>query len=177
VPIADRGLRHLRDERLGIAQQQVHHRRGAIEFLLQQLRFHPVSIAGALHHGPARRGLAAHEKRYAEYPLVADHCDFGRRTVLHDIEERHDRGRREIDMPQASARLVQRLTEAHRDEFQMLLQTRELGRRQRREKVVLPGGVWGGQPAHCTYVRYRTDGADCYMSKCRRVGAAADCMR
>src|SRR5689334_23591015 len=37
VAIAYSSLRHLRDQRLGIAQQQLKHRSGAIEFLLQQM--------------------------------------------------------------------------------------------------------------------------------------------
>ena len=43
MPIADRGLGHLRDQRLRVAQQKVHHRPAAIERLFQHLRSQPVT--------------------------------------------------------------------------------------------------------------------------------------
>ncbi len=36
VPIADGGLRHLSNQRLGVAQQQMHHRTVTLEFVLEQ---------------------------------------------------------------------------------------------------------------------------------------------
>ena len=103
VPVADGGLRHLRDQRLGVAQQQAHHRAGAAEFLLQQLRLQAVAVAGAAHHGAAGRGVAAHEHRDAHHALVADHGDFGGCAVLQHIQQGNDAGGREIHVL-ASAR-------------------------------------------------------------------------
>ena len=55
MPVADRGLRHLRDQRLRVAQQQVLHRAAALELLLEQLR-----PAGGSHgrRSARRRGSA-----------------------------------------------------------------------------------------------------------------------
>jgi len=55
------------------------------KLFLQQLGFQPDAVACALHDGMAGRGFAAHEQRYPKHALVADHGDFRRRTVLHDV--------------------------------------------------------------------------------------------
>ena len=73
-----RGLRHLRDQRLHIAQQDVQHRSGSVEFPLQRLRRQAIAIASTLHHGPIGRGLAAHEQRdagIASFPTTAISAD------------------------------------------------------------------------------------------------------
>src|SRR5690242_18820317 len=113
MPIAYRGLRHLRNECLRIAQQQAHYGAGAIELLFQQLRLQSKTVSRALNHSPARRGFTAHEQRYAEYAFIADHGDFGRCAILQYIEQRYDGGGREIYMFQLSARLAQGLAERH----------------------------------------------------------------
>ena len=119
VAVADRGLRHLRDQRLGIAQQQLLHRSGAIEFLLQQMARQPVGVARGLHHGRARRGFAAHEQRNADDAFVAHSRDFCRCARLRDVVQRHDGGGREIGVLQLSAGFVEDFTERHRDQLQM----------------------------------------------------------
>jgi len=58
VPIADRGLRHLGDHRLGVAQQQMHGRTITFELILEQVGPKPESVPRALHNGPAGRGIA-----------------------------------------------------------------------------------------------------------------------
>jgi len=50
-------------------------------------------------------------KRDIDDSLVADHGDLGRCAVLHDIEEGHDRGGREIDMTHLVAGLVEHVAE------------------------------------------------------------------
>jgi hypothetical protein len=62
VAVADRRLRHLRDERLGVAQQQLLHRARAPELLAQVARGEPERLARALHHRAAGGRLTAHEK-------------------------------------------------------------------------------------------------------------------
>ena len=119
VPVAGRGLGHLRDQRLGVAQQQALHQAGAIEFLLQQARSQPVTVARGLHHGRAGRGIAAHEQRNADDAFVAHARGFGRCAGLHDIVQRHDGGGGEIGVLQLSAGFVEHFAEQHRDQFQM----------------------------------------------------------
>jgi hypothetical protein len=53
VPVADSRLRHLRDQRLGIAKQQVHDRPTPPELLLHQRGFKPQANTCALHYGAA----------------------------------------------------------------------------------------------------------------------------
>ena len=139
MAVAHRRLRHLRQQRLGVTQQQTLHRAGAIELVLQQRPLQPVGVTGALHNGPAGRGLAAHEEGDADDSLVTDHGDFGRCAVLHDVEQGHDRGGGEIDVAHPNAGLVKHLTERHRDPFQMREEACVFVRRQGGEKMILAG--------------------------------------
>ena len=90
MPVAHGRLRHLRDQRLRVAQQDVEHFAVTIEFLLEAIAREAVRVAGALHDGAARRGFAAHEQRHANGAFVAHHGDFRRRAILHHIEQRDD---------------------------------------------------------------------------------------
>jgi hypothetical protein len=87
VTIADRRLRHLRDQRLGVAQQQQLHRPTAHELALQQRRREPVRPALALHDRAAGGRLATHEQRDADQPVVADDRDLGGRTVGEHVQQ------------------------------------------------------------------------------------------
>ena len=53
-------LRHLGDQRLRVAQQEVHQRRGTVELLLHERGSEAIAMAGALHDGAARCRLSAH---------------------------------------------------------------------------------------------------------------------
>ena len=143
MPVADRGLRHLRDQRLRVAQQQVHGRAEPAELGLEQVGLEAVSVPGALHHRAAGRGVAAHEQRYAENALVADDGDFGRRAILHHVQQRNDAGRREVDVSQRGAGLVEHVAQLHRYQFQMGCEPVVVGCRQRVEEVILVGRVGG----------------------------------
>jgi hypothetical protein len=48
MPIAYRGLRHLGDQRLGVAQQEVHGRAETPELILKQSGLEPESVSRAL---------------------------------------------------------------------------------------------------------------------------------
>ena len=71
VPVARRGLRHLRDQRLRVAQQQSLQQAAAMELLHQQVALEPIGVAGGLHDGRTGRGVAAHEQRDADHAFVA----------------------------------------------------------------------------------------------------------
>ena len=141
VPIADRGLCHLRDQRLGIAQQQAQKRAEASEFLFQRLRPQPIAVAGALHHRATGRGLAPHEQRNAQNPLVADDRDFSRRPVFHHVQQRDDRGGREIHIAQLHARFVQHIAKVELHQLQMCRNALVIVGRQRIKQVVLVRAV------------------------------------
>jgi len=128
MPVADRRLRHLRQQRLRIAQQQMLRRPGASELALQQLPRKPERRAGALHDGAARGGLTAHEEGNTHHALVADHGDLGGRTILHDVEEGHDRGRA-ANNPRRVCASAQRVPGgASQDTKMKIIQTHELER-------------------------------------------------
>ena len=89
VAIANRRLRHLRDQRLRVPQQQVQHWR-SVELFLDRPGLQLETMAGALNHRAAGRGFTAHEQRDSHQPFVPHHGDLGRRAVLHHVEERND---------------------------------------------------------------------------------------
>ena len=91
VPIAHRRLRHLRDQRLRIAQQQAcctgpARRNSSLSILPGSA----IGVAGALNDGAARGRLAAHEQRDTDDALVAD--DRRSRPTRHPPS--HTAGRR-----------------------------------------------------------------------------------
>src|SRR3569623_2107936 len=65
VAIADRCLRHLCNQRLGVTEQHMRRTSCAMEFILEQLRLELKSLARALHHRPARGRLAAYDNECA----------------------------------------------------------------------------------------------------------------
>src|SRR5882762_5177133 len=70
MPIAHCGLRHLRDQGLGVAQQQKLHFPISMELVLELLSDHPVSVAGALHDRPTRGGFTAHNSAMPMRPSL-----------------------------------------------------------------------------------------------------------
>src|SRR5450755_3739516 len=78
----------------------MHRRSETRELVLQQLGFEAERKPCALHHRAAWSSVAAHEQGYAEDALVTDDGDFGRRPILHGVEQRNDRRGREVDVPQ-----------------------------------------------------------------------------
>src|ERR1700738_2187279 len=119
MPVAYRRLRHLGDERLGVAQQKMHGRSETPELILEQFGLEPESVPRALHHRAAGRGLAAHEQGYAENTLVTYDSDFSGRAILHDVEQRKDGGGGEIDVAQLDPGFIENLAELHRYQFEM----------------------------------------------------------
>src|SRR5579863_10520 len=119
MAIADCCLCHLRDQRLGVAQQQAQERAGPPKLIFQQLGPQAIPVPGALHDRAAGGGLTAHEQGDAEDPLITDDRNFCRRTVFHNVEQRNDGGRRKIHIAQLDARLVEDIAEFQRHELQM----------------------------------------------------------
>jgi len=128
MAIAHRGLGHLRDQGLRIAQKQELQLAVAMELILEMLSDQTVGVAGALHDRPARGDFTAHEQRDADEAFVADDRDFRRRAVCQHIQQRNDAVGRKINMAQDIAGLVQNLAERHRDEPQVRVESFALRR-------------------------------------------------
>jgi len=139
VPVADGGLRHLRNQSLSVEQQQVLHRTAHIEFLLDQFCADSIRMPAALHDCLIRRCQSTEEERHPEQALVSRHRDFRRRAIRHDVDERDDAGRGEIEVMQLGARCVQDVAERHGDKREMREQSLVDRFRQGGEQVVLPG--------------------------------------
>ena len=144
MPIANGGLRHLRQQGLRVTQQQMLHGAAMIEFLLEQIARQLVGIACALHDRTARRRFTAHEKRNTDDAFVANHCDFSGCAIRHQVQERNDGGRREIHVPQLAARFVQHISQRQRHEPQTGLQALEIRDRQGGQQVILSRIMRGG---------------------------------
>ncbi|MND48281.1 hypothetical protein D3C80_391990 [compost metagenome] len=119
VPVADRRLCHLGNQRLGVAQHQKQQLAVAIDLGFQSIPLKSVCVAGALHDGPARGAFAAHEHRQANQTLIADYRDFRRGAVFHHVEQGNDRVGGEVDMSQGVPRLIQDLAEVQRYQFEL----------------------------------------------------------
>ena len=119
VAVAHGCLRHLRDERLRVTQQQVHYRAALVELFFHQLGFQPKPLAGTLHHRPARRGAAAHEQRHPHQALTTDDGDFARGTVFHHVEQRNDGSAWKVHILHGAAGLVQNMAEWQIKHFKM----------------------------------------------------------
>ena len=94
MAVAHGGLRHLRDQRLRVAQEQMHQRPEPGELVLEMLRLHAEAQSGALDHGAAWRRFTAHEEGDAQHALAADDGDFRGRTVREHVQHRDDSRRR-----------------------------------------------------------------------------------
>jgi hypothetical protein len=116
-------------------------RAAAVELALDQACRHAVGVAGVLHDGAARGGLAAHEERNADQPFVSGHGDFRRRPFLGHVEERDDAVDREVDVAKAAARLVDRVAERQRHELEVGREALVIRLGQRGEQAVMPRGV------------------------------------
>src|ERR1039457_4015341 len=117
VPIADSGLRHVRDQRRGITPQKLHGRTKTAELIAEQFGLEPEAVSSALYHRTAGRRVATHEQRNAENALVANKRDFSGRPIFHDVEQRNDGCRWEIHVRQRAPWFVENLTKRHRYQF------------------------------------------------------------
>ncbi len=121
MPVAHGSLRHLRDKRLRVAQQQMQHRPGAIEFSLHARSAQPISLACTLHHRTVGGGLATHEERDADKPFPTNHCNFGGGAVFQHVQQGDDGGRRKVNVALQAARLVEHLPQFKLHPFKLRL--------------------------------------------------------
>jgi hypothetical protein len=88
----------LRDQRLGVAEQQTRQRAVVLELVLQPIRPQPITVAGAQHHRPAGRASAAKECCDADHAFVARDREFGGRPTRCHLEPGNDAGGDEIQV-------------------------------------------------------------------------------
>ncbi|MCY1427414.1 hypothetical protein D9M71_432600 [compost metagenome] len=119
VAVAYRGLGHLGNQGLGVAEHQLQQFAVAAELGFQALPLQAVGVAGALHDGAAWGAFATHEQCQADQALIADNRDFRRGAVFHHVEQGNDRVGGKIDVSQCVARLVQDLAEGHQHQFEL----------------------------------------------------------
>ena len=87
MAIANRGLRHLGDQGLRVAQQQLLHVGIVVEFVLEHLTGELVRETTALNDRAAGGRLPAHEEGNADQPLVADHGYLRGRTIFEHVQQ------------------------------------------------------------------------------------------
>src|ERR1051326_8435932 len=138
VPVADRGLSHLRDQCLRVAQQK-QPRGVSLKLIFEFLSGQAVRMASALHERPTRRAFTAHEKSNTDEALVAYHRDFCRGAILHYVKQRHDCIRWKVNMTQRIAGLVQDLAERHGHQFELRKYALTYRGGQRGKKMILRG--------------------------------------
>jgi hypothetical protein len=136
MPVAYRRLRHLRDQRLGVAQQEQLERAAAIELAPDHHGRNAVGMARVLHHRAAGGRFAAHERRDADHPFVSGKRELRRGSVARHREQRNDAIGREIDVVEALAGFVHGASQRQRNPFQAGREPLVVGLRQRRKKVI-----------------------------------------
>jgi len=122
VPVAHRGLRHLRDQRLRVAQHQVHGRAAEVELVPHLAGIKPKALAGALNHSAAGRGAPAHEHRDADQAFSAHDGDLTCFAVFRHEQQRHDGGGRKEYVLRRVAGFGQHLAQWHVHRLQLRLQ-------------------------------------------------------
>jgi hypothetical protein len=138
MPIAYRGLRHLRDESLGVSQQQVKSRPSLIEFRFHEGRPQPTSQPRALHNCAAGGGFTPHEKRHTHDAFVSDDRNLRGCAVFHDVEQGDDCGDGKIDVVERDAGLVHHFTEWHIDALEQGCPTAPFLGRQCGQEMISP---------------------------------------
>lgn len=94
--VTDGGLGYLRDERIGVAEDQVVQRPAPVELGLKNSGLQPLARAFGLHHYLVGRSRNAHDQRDAYHPVVADHAYLDDMALFRDREQRAHAAVREI---------------------------------------------------------------------------------
>ncbi|MNV34234.1 hypothetical protein D3C71_1256440 [compost metagenome] len=118
MPVAHRRLRHLGDERLGVAQQEVKQRPPLVRQLLNVGGTQPEGLACTLHHGTIGGATSAHQERHAHHAFEADDRDLRRLPVLQHVQQGDDAIDGEENVSLHHPRLVEHLPETQRHQLQ-----------------------------------------------------------
>ncbi|MNV02024.1 hypothetical protein D3C71_922480 [compost metagenome] len=140
VPIAHRRLRHLGNERLRVAQQEVKQRPPLFRQLLNVGGTQSEGVACALHHGTIGGATSAHQERHAHHAFEADDRDLRRLPVLQHIQQRDDAIDRKKDVPLHHTRFVENLSETQRHNLEERLHSGHHLKRDGIQKFVVCGG-------------------------------------
>src|SRR5687768_14631831 len=107
-----------------------------MKLVLQYLGFQTIRMTCVLHDRPTHGGVAAHEERDANHPLVSHDGDLRRLTIFHDVEEGDDAVRWKIGVRHRFTGLIQDLTQCQGYELEMVGETGALRGWQAREQGV-----------------------------------------
>jgi hypothetical protein len=146
--VAGGGLRHLDQQRLGIAEQQLVQGSPPFRFGPQGVGPHPQGFAGDLGKGLARLPAAAQEGGEARHALVAHHAHLGRRAVVHEGDQRDDATAGEIDVGGRLVGVAEDLLELQLDGFQLGEEALVLLPGQGRQQAVLARDTAGFGSGH-----------------------------
>ncbi len=125
--VAGSRLRDLREQRVGVAKQQVLKHSAPVELFSERLHGHPHSIARNLYDGPVGRCIRSEERLDAHHSFVTHNARFDARAVFHSREQR-DEGvlMEEIDVPDVFTKFIKRFAASERDKLQVLNKSLEL---------------------------------------------------
>ena len=111
-PIAGTGLRHLVEEGVRVAEQQVPDGRAPSEFLAEHAGFDPQRLSGDLNHNVAWPLVVAKQDRQARHPLIPDTPHLGGRPVLHRVDQCDGTTQEKVGKVDRLARVIEDLLEA-----------------------------------------------------------------
>jgi len=121
VASADGVLRHLGEQGIRVAHEQLGQGAALVEGVAQALRLQAVTVAGALDHGRAHGALVG-QQRGADDALVADHGDFRGGAVFHHVQQGDDGRGGKISVVERAAIVEQFFAERQFNEFQVFKQ-------------------------------------------------------
>ena len=130
APVAGDRLRHLGEQRLDIAQQQVSQRRPQRRRHAQGARAYAQGRAADLHHRLAGIGAGAQRRQGAHNALAADQSGLDEAAVLQALHQGHEAVLREIDVLDQHVRVQQNLPGRQGDQLQVGPQREEVVLRQ-----------------------------------------------
>jgi hypothetical protein len=137
VPVANRGLHHLRDQRLDIAQKHAGRAAAFAELGKDGAGLDAVRKSSNLHDSLAGGRFPAQQQRDSHASVIADDRKLRRVAVPQDIEQRNDARDREIHVVHLGPGLVQHRAERQPGEGHVRQQSLEILRGERGEKTVL----------------------------------------
>ena len=114
-PVAHRRLRHLREQRLGVAQQAALQRPTARELRQQGGSGQLEGLTGAAHEGTVGAGLPAHEQRRTDRALAADHSDFRGGALGRGVQQRDEAAGKKVQVVKPPAWCVEHVAQRQGD--------------------------------------------------------------
>jgi hypothetical protein len=99
--------RHLRDERLRMAQHELHYGHAAMEGLGDMAGIKPIPAAGAVYQRATHCAFSTHASRVADGTFVSDHGDSRRATITKNDQQGNNRRGRKVNVAGDLAQIVE----------------------------------------------------------------------